>query len=262
MLLKLFVVFIAVYQAAALQGGTNAVVGQFPSFVAIFLPTATTICGGTILNMNHVLTLTNCMLNANFQLIPANQLSIMTGWNTIDFNRPRTQCSAIYVHPRYSPFTFDNDIAVIRTATPFIFPEIVNPAVAPIQISDRIAFDTQPCQIVAWNRNTSMLQFIATLPVLNRDTCNELPLNFGRLTERMMCAGSIAAGSGVCNHNVGGALICNGRIEGILNGGYGCGAANNPGIYIQTRHYDTWIQEQIRRQDVPVGNSFPLERLP
>ncbi|KAG5666975.1 hypothetical protein PVAND_014978 [Polypedilum vanderplanki] len=263
MLLKILIFSIAVYQVSPLQGGTNVGVGTFPSFVAIFLPTPTTICGGVILNNNHVLTLTSCMLNLNYQLLPANQVSIMTGWNTLDFNRPRTQVQAIYVHPRYSPFTLDNDVAVIRSLTPFIFPEVANPAVAPVLISDRIAFDTMACNLAAWNRNNSQLQTInPSIPIINRDQCNELAVNFGRLSEGMLCAGSIVAGSGVCATNIGAALYCNGRIEGILNSGFGCGAANNPGVYVQARMYEQWIQEQIRRQDIPAANSFPLERLP
>lgn len=42
----------------------------------------------------------------------------------------------------------------------------------------------------------------------------------------------------------------------------GCGAANNPGVYSQTRYYLPWIQEQVRRQDIPPLNVSPIQRLP
>ena len=262
MFLKIFVLSIALWQSAsALQGGTATALGAFPSFVAVFVPTGTTICGGVALNTNHVLTLTSCMLTTTFQLLQANQVTIMSGHNQIDFNRPRITAQAIYVHPQFSPFTLENDVAVIRLTTAFIFPEIANPALAPGFISNRIAHDTLNCNIAAWNRNNNQQQTLV-LPILNRDQCNELPLYFGSIRESSFCAGTVTSGSGVCNHNVGAILFCNGLIEGILNSGYGCGSANNPGIYVSARHHNAWIQEQVRRQDIPAGGTFPLERLP
>jgi secreted trypsin-like serine protease len=260
-LISLLVITLLICQLNALNGGTNAAAGQFPSFVAVFVPTNIQVCGGTILNENHVLTLTSCMLTATNQLIPANQVTILSGTVQLNFGLPRLNSRAIYVHPQYSPFTFDNDIAVIRTQINFNFPITPNPLLAARSISDRIVFDTFQCQLAAWNRNNSLQQTIIA-PIINRDQCTELPLNFGRITERMVCAGIVTAGAGVCAHNVGGILFCNNEITGILNSGYGCGQPNNPGVYIQVRHYSQWIREQMLRQDIPAGNSFPLERLP
>jgi hypothetical protein len=44
----------------------------------------------------------------------------------------------------------------------------------------------------------------------------------------MLCAGVLTAGPGVCAPNIGAILYCEGRITGVLNSGFGCGAANNP----------------------------------
>lgn len=174
---------------------------------------------------------------------------------------PRILANAIYVHPQYNPFTFDSDIAVIRLQTNFIFPTIPNPPSAIGLLNDQIVFDTQPCNLAAWNRNNNLQQTILP-PIVNRDQCTELAVNQGRITEAMLCAGVLTAGPGVCNHNIGAVLYCNGAITGLLNSGYGCGAANFPGTYIQTRFFNEWIQDQMRRQDIPLANSFPLERLP
>ena len=100
----------------------------------------------------------------------------------------------------------------------------------------------------------------------------------------MLCAGLITTGAGVCQGNRGAGLYCNGLLEGILSSGFGtffkfysikanfvkqieifplgCGAANNPGVYSQTRYYLPWIQEQVRRQDIPPQNVSPIQRLP
>lgn len=194
------------------------------------------------------------MLNANFVVHPINQVSVVAGVITFNLTAPRLQTSAIYTHPRYNPFTFDSDLAVIRTMTNFVFPNVAVPAIAPGRLNDQIAFDTQPCNLAAWNRNNNFQQTIAP-PIINREQCTELAINLGRITEGMICAGQLTAGPGVCNHNIGAVLYCNGAVTGILNSGYGCGAANNPGTYIQTRFFNDWIDEQLRRQDT-------LERLP
>ncbi len=98
--------------------------------------------------------------------------------------------------------------------------------------------------------------------VINREVCNALPINFGRLVESQVCAGNLGAGAGVCLANRGGLLFCNGQISGVLVNGFACGAANNPGIYTQLRFYNAWLDQQLRRDDVPPANSNPIEPLP
>jgi len=144
---KVFLLFFAFCRASALVGGRNSSVGEFPAFVGIVLPLNNAICGASIFNRNHVLTVANCMLNANNLLLGSNQVSIIFGSNNIDFNLPRMSVNAIYVHPQYNPFTFENDIAVVRTQTDFIFPQVPIPLVAPADIGTRIS-KTSPVVIV------------------------------------------------------------------------------------------------------------------
>lgn len=78
------------------------------------------------------------MLNANQLLLPTNQISILSGTNIINLNNPRIQVQAIYVHPQYNPFTFANDIAVVRTATNFNFPLAPIPLTGIAEVTTRI----------------------------------------------------------------------------------------------------------------------------
>jgi secreted trypsin-like serine protease len=138
MLFKLIFLSFAVYQVSGLAGGRNSVVGEFPSLVGVFHSLNNQICGGVIINNRHVLTVANCMLNAQNLLIAATQLSIMSGTNTINFGLPRTPVQAIYVHPQYNPFTFANDIAVVRTINDFNFPVVANPLTLPSVMTEQI----------------------------------------------------------------------------------------------------------------------------
>lgn len=137
-LTKIFLVCLAASQVTAMVGGRNSLSGEFPAFVGIVLPLSSQICGASIFNRNHVLTAANCMLSNNNLLLAPNQLSIIHGSLSINFNLPRVSVQAIYVHPQYNPFTFENDIAVVRTASDFIFPQVPIPIVAPADISERI----------------------------------------------------------------------------------------------------------------------------
>lgn len=138
MFLKTFVLCLAIWQVSALIGGRNSNIGEYPAFVGVVQAVGSIVCGGAILNRNHVLTVANCMLSNASLLIAPTQFSILSGSNTINFGLPRIQVQAIYVHPQYNPFTFANDIAVIRTQSDFNFPQVAMPLVAPIDISSRI----------------------------------------------------------------------------------------------------------------------------
>lgn len=95
------------------------------------------------------------MLTNTLLLIAPAQLSIMFGTNTVNFNNPRIQVQAIYVHQQYNPFTYANDIAVIRTQTNFNFPLIPIPLVATVPMSSRIRK-----LILLLLRNLSQLNFL------------------------------------------------------------------------------------------------------
>ena len=98
-----------------LNGGQNAIAGQYSSFVAIVLP-GNQLCGGVIFNANHVLTSAACVLTINNFLVATNQVGILSGAINVNFNLPRLAVQAIYVHAQYNPFTFENDIAVLRVS--------------------------------------------------------------------------------------------------------------------------------------------------
>jgi secreted trypsin-like serine protease len=257
-----FLVLLFAITANAMTGGSNTAVGAWPSFVSVVLP-SNVICGGILIEPSAVLTTAACLLNTNFQLLNPSQVSVLTGVTVINFALPRTVARALYVHPQFNPFTGENDIGLIRLAANIALPgiETQNPVVGLAQLNAGIIADNVVCNAVAWN-NLNNIQQQINAAMINRDVCNALPLNFGRIAESQMCAGQLGAGAGVCVGNRGGALYCNGRATGILIGGFGCGAANNPGIYTQIRFYRQWINEQLLRQDIPAANTSPIQRLP
>ncbi|XP_055588143.1 trypsin-like [Uranotaenia lowii] len=244
-----------------ITGGTNAVLGQFPSVVAISIPgpISNAFCGGVILNANHILTAARCVLTEQNTLPYPYQVTVFAGDLQINFNGPRTTISAVYVHPHYNPFKFDHNLAVLRTTTDLVPPAVPIPNLDHAQLYEDIAFDGMTCSVAGWSDNVAQpLQQFITVPILNRDTCNGLEVHLGRISETMMCAGATNQGPGVCNTNVGTGLFCEGRLAGILSTGLGCGTTLHPGVYMQVRHYLPWIREQFDRQDIPEGGTSPI----
>lgn len=158
----------------------------------------------------------------------SNQISVTFGSNVINTVTERLNVFALYVHPQLNTFTVVNDVGVIRTATNFDFPFAVAPLVAPAVLNEWIVPDNFICQVVAWNlvQNIQTQQMLTNHPIVNRDICNNLAANLGRISDSMICAGLTGAGAGVCGNNLGGALVCDGRVHGILSSGFGCGVGN------------------------------------
>ena len=111
----IFAIFIAATNAAAeiepfLTSPTQTVFGEFPSAVLIQAPGTPNqpLCGGTIVDRQHVLTSAQCVLNTQNQLINPFWYTITAG----DINIIRTtvrremrRVSRIFVHPNYQAAT-------------------------------------------------------------------------------------------------------------------------------------------------------------
>ena len=111
----IFVIFIATASANVdidpyLTSATQTVFGEFPSAVLIQAPGTPNqpLCGGTIIDRQHVLTSAQCVMNAQNQLINPFWYRITAG----DINIIRTtirreirNVSRIFVHQNYQPAT-------------------------------------------------------------------------------------------------------------------------------------------------------------
>uniref|UniRef100_A0A4W6C8J3 trypsin n=1 Tax=Lates calcarifer TaxID=8187 RepID=A0A4W6C8J3_LATCA len=69
-----------------------------------------------------------------------------------------------------------------------------------------------------------------------------------RITNNMICAGSIYGGKDSCQGDSGGPLVCNGKFEGIVSWGIGCAYAYYPGVYTKVRNYLGWINWVIQNR--------------
>uniref|UniRef100_A0A182QMC8 Peptidase S1 domain-containing protein n=1 Tax=Anopheles farauti TaxID=69004 RepID=A0A182QMC8_9DIPT len=241
-----------------LVGGGPAVIGAYPAQVAVQIGT-TSFCGGSILNQNHILTAAGCVLDANQNLIAANQLTVRAGVLTVDQNAPALAVNRIFPHPHYNPWTFENDLAVLRLTNNIQFPQAAVPNMAPAVLNHRIVPDGYTCQVVGWNWQVATqnvpLQVLA-VPMAERETCNTE--HNGLLLDSMVCTQLTTATHGVCTANRGGGLYCNDLLTGVASFGFGCGTNSTTTVYTQVRYFDHWIQQQFTRMDTPPAGPTPM----
>lgn len=77
--------------------------------------TGNRVCGGTIVNANHIVTSARCVLNDENHLIASTQVTVRAGVIIlVPDSAATTTVVAIFPHPLYNPFTEEHDIAVLR----------------------------------------------------------------------------------------------------------------------------------------------------
>ncbi|XP_062542478.1 serine protease 1-like [Armigeres subalbatus] len=245
--------------SSRLTGGTVTLPGQYPAAVSIDSP-YNLHCGGTILNRQHVLTAASCVMHpTTFTLINPVWLRVIAGdVNLVPATSRREirNVTHLFVHPNYNRLTGNNDLAVIRLGT--LYPENHN-TIEPAVINTRVLADNTQCLYAGWGAATNAAnaalnpaQRVITAPTIATASCNVATVHANRVLSTMFCAGTIAANANtVCQGNIGGGIYCNGQLAGVLSFGITCGAANNPGVYIDLRQYRTWIQSQFTRTDNP-----------
>lgn len=79
------------------------------------------LCGGTIINQNHVVTAARCMLTVQGHLLPANQVTVRAGSLNLNDGGVLLNVIALFPHPQFNLFTNENNVAVIRVSICIIF---------------------------------------------------------------------------------------------------------------------------------------------
>ncbi|XP_053156088.1 trypsin-like isoform X2 [Hemicordylus capensis] len=148
-------------------------------------------------------------------------------------------------HPHFNPSSMDNDIMLIKLATP----ATLNSRVRAISLPSKCVTAGTECLISGWGNTLSNGENFPSLlqcldaPVLSDAECKgALP---GSITSNMMCVGYLEGGKDSCEGDSGGPVECNGELQGVVSWGIGCAMAGYPGVYTKVCNYVDWIQETI-----------------
>ena len=244
------------YARGLIVGGTSAQPGSWPSIVALvhagLSPSAGQLCGGTLVDVQAVLTAGHCVDDGSGGVVSPANLDVYVG--ITDLANPTNQqpigVSSINRHPSFNPTTLDNDVAILHLASPApIGPAAqVMDLAAPTDVTQWEPGDA--AQIAGWGL-TSPPGPGATAPNalqeadvrLVADSSCVSSQSYGPLVfnpSLMVCAGLFGVGKvDACNGDSGGPLVVAGLngtnvlvgATSFTDAAYPCGDPNFPAVY-------------------------------
>lgn len=182
----------------------------------------------------------------------ASASSISIRYNSLKHNSGGTlvKASAIYSHESYSSYTLDNDIAIIKVATPLKLGSTNAQKVAlPASGSDPAVGNK--LRVSGWGYLKEGGSLPANLmrvdvDVVDRSQCNSL-YGSNQITSNMICAGDVKnGGKDSCQGDSGGPVVLSNQVVGIVSWGYGCARPGYPGVYTRVSNYINWINGKLQ----------------
>jgi len=236
-------------------GGKNANRNSWP-WQVVFLENGRPGCGGSIISPNWIVTAAHCVVTPQDQRKSAWGISVRVGKHDLrrrDQFEVEHRASQIFVHPGFSYRHFQNDVAVIRLATPIRF----NQAVQPICLPKSAARVGQPCYITGWGRQHRSARGMhhtlqqAPMPVVDPRTCSNAmrrvaPFPIG---PHSICSGYGRARISGCQGDSGGPFVCNNGRNWELHGAVSWGSrdcsarANQYTVYANIYNLKRWISQ-------------------
>ncbi|XP_016404387.1 vitamin K-dependent protein C-like [Sinocyclocheilus rhinocerous] len=228
-------------------GGTVGKKGESPWQALILNHLGNFHCGGVLIDENWVLTAAHCLETSTRFSVRLGDYDLFRIEGT-EMTLPVKQPIA---HPQYNHFTVDNDIALLRLATPAKFSTYILPACLPTQnLAERMLHRNGTVTVVTgWgkdnetsNRFSSTFNFIE-IPIIDNKECSRHMLN--NLTQNMLCGGVLGQIKDACEGDSGGPMMTlfhdTWFLIGLVSWGEGCGQKDKLGIYTKVSSYLDWI---------------------
>jgi trypsin len=223
-------------------GGSNTNPGEYPFFVA----TASTICGGTLIHPDILLTAAHCqkgLAAARVVYVGAQDL------DTLSTTAEKRTLIRQYPHPGVNVKGFRNDVMLFQLSKP-----VKNVPVVRLNSDSDLPRLDSALTVIGFGTTSatnfapsSYLLGVNVFPV-DPDTCAQnynATVTVDRKT--MLCAGHSQSNRDSCSGDSGGPLLdkATGEQVGIVSFGKGCGDPDFPGVYTRVSKYTSWIHDRI-----------------
>ncbi|MEW6400737.1 MAG: serine protease, partial [Chloroflexota bacterium] len=247
-------------------GGQPSTPGEWPWQVALVNGTATgpnyyndQFCGGSLIHPEWVLTAGHCVTDNAGNVQAASTIDIVAGIYNLSSPTAGYQqrnVTQIIRHPSYNDSTLDNDIALLKLASPVTIggSGATTTALVPLAPSSIGSLAGVNSWATGWGNTESIPAFPnelyeVQLPIIANSVCNNASHYNGEITGNMMCAGYDAGGFDSCQGDSGGPLVVQDggvwKLAGVVSWGYGCADPYKPGVYARVSQYGAWINQNI-----------------
>ena len=226
-------------------------------------------CGGSIASENWIVTAAHCLPG-----LTAGDIEVVAGITTLgEPGSTRSTVQQIISHPQYDDVTLENDIALLRLASPLSLDGATKSAIALPYAQQGISWPAaNTCATVSGWGNTSTTTasypndlMAAEVDVLTSPTdpqCGSYS-TYDYLPELMLCAAEMTFGRDACQGDSGGPLAVDvagtWTLAGIVSWGFGCADPLYPGVYTRVTRYLGWVENHAPElnpdyeEDVPMG---------
>ncbi|XP_031418001.1 chymotrypsin-like protease CTRL-1 [Clupea harengus] len=224
--------------------GENAVSGSWPWQVSLQQSNGFHFCGGSLINQYWVLTAAHCRVSARSHRVV---LGDHDRGSSAEPAQVKT-ISRVISHPYYNSNNFNNDITLLKLASP----AQMTPRVSPVCMAgSSTSFPSGTrCVTTGWGKTGStssprVLQQTA-LPLLSPAQCRQ-HWGSSRITDAMICAG--ASGVSSCQGDSGGPLVCESSgvwsQVGIVSWGTSNCNVRTPAVYARVSYLRRWIDQTV-----------------
>ncbi|EDW68187.1 phenoloxidase-activating factor 2 [Drosophila virilis] len=243
---------------SALAGPGQASFGAYPWQAALLTTADVYLGGGALITAQHVLTAAHKVYN-----LALTSFKVRLGeWDAASISEPIPAqdvfVSNVYVNPAFNPNNLQNDVAILKLATPV---SLTSRSTIGTVCLPATNFVGQRCWVAGWGKNdfgpTGAYQAImrqVDVPLIPNANCQtalqatRLGASFVLSPTSFICAGG-EAGKDACTGDGGSPLVCTSNgvwyVVGLVAWGIGCGQANVPGVYVNVGTYLPWIQTTL-----------------
>ncbi|KAK2920510.1 chymotrypsin B-like [Channa argus] len=228
---------------ARIVNGEEAVPHSWPWQVSLQQSNGFHFCGGSLINENWVVTAAHCNVMTYHRVIAGEHDKGFGSNEDTQLLKP----AKVFTHPKWNPSTINNDIALIKLATPARLSTNVSP-VCLAETTDNFPAG-MTCVTSGWGltrynapSTPNKLQQ-AALPLLSNEQCKT---HWGsNISDVMICAGG--AGATSCMGDSGGPLVCEKdnawTLVGIVSWGSSRCSTSTPAVYSRVTELRSWVDQ-------------------
>ncbi len=249
-------------------GGVPADEGSWPSLISLRINKGggrTSLCGGTVIDRNWVLTAAHCVVGVGGVIAPQ-AASIVEGTAMLGRGGRRIGVTQVIANPSYRPSSPGQpfDLALLRLAEPSqVEPQALLAGAAagrvlqPREMATVAGFGaTQPVMLAGQSQQVRptgpqalsprLLQ--VNVPVVGLEQCRS---TYGdRIGNSHICAGFAEGGRDSCQGDSGGPLFMLGPVGrpvqvGVVSWGSGCAQPGKYGVYTSVASFESFIRQYV-----------------